>query len=357
MKADKFCRGTILGALVGDCYGFVYEDKPTVQPDVPIALLRATISAVDTKQLIYTDDTQLALAALRSLRRKRGFDPEDMAKEFAHDYFTDGAHRYYGGSIGSVFKSLEDDKFKHPFEFAAKQFNGTGSFGNGGGMRAAPLAIYSLKLPDTDFERLIVDVTRLTHTHPLAVYGALLIAFAVRSVWNAVSVDAENINPAQFLDNLIAKLANVRYDFIDSKQPAWKSAFEQYVTRFEAVKELLKRSEDPTVPEIVSCLGNDLKAINSIPTAIYVFLRSLKPISGIPLESIPLRCLVFAISLGGDTDTIGTMACALAGGYCGLSETEVNMEDSPIPARVLSRCERIDTVKELAQWLCDRCSD
>ncbi|TPP56344.1 Poly(ADP-ribose) glycohydrolase ARH3 [Fasciola gigantica] len=103
--------------------------------------------------------------------------------------------------------------------------------------------------------------------------------------------------------------------------------------------------------------GNDLKAINSIPTAIYVFLRSLKPISGIPFESIPLRCLVFAISLGGDTDTIGTMACALAGGYCGLSETEVNMEDSPIPARVLSRCERIDTVKELAQWLCDRCSD
>ncbi|TPP65903.1 putative adp-ribosylglycohydrolase [Fasciola gigantica] len=138
MKADKFCRGTILGALVGDCYGFVYEDKPTVQPDVPIALLRATISA--------------ALAALRSLRRERGFNPEDMAKEFAHDYFTDGAHRYYGGSIGSVFKSLEDDKFKHPFEFAAKQFNGTGSFGNGGGMRAAPLAIYSLKLPDTDFE-------------------------------------------------------------------------------------------------------------------------------------------------------------------------------------------------------------
>lgn len=35
-------------------------------------------------------------------------------------------------------------------------------------------------------------------------------------------------------------------------------------------------------PTIVS--GNDLRAINSIPTAIYVFLRSLRPINGIPFE-------------------------------------------------------------------------
>lgn len=94
MNVDRFCRGTIFGALIGDCYGFVYEDKTTVQPDVPIALLRDTISAGsclifirinwlldDKTQLIYTDDTQLAMSALRSLRRRGGFDAKDMAKE------------------------------------------------------------------------------------------------------------------------------------------------------------------------------------------------------------------------------------------------------------------------------------
>ncbi|KAA0196939.1 Poly(ADP-ribose) glycohydrolase ARH3 [Fasciolopsis buskii] len=357
MNVDRFCRGTIFGALIGDCYGFVYEDKTTVQPDVPIALLRDTISADDKTQLIYTDDTQLAMSALRSLRRRGGFDAEDMAKEFAHAYFTDGAHRYYGGSIGFIFKSLEHDKFKHPFDFAAKQFNGSGSFGNGGGMRAAPLAIYSLRLPESDFERLIVDITRLTHTHPLAVYGALLIAFAVRNLWNRVSVGNKDINAAKFLDDLLVRLADVRYEFVESEHPSWKSAFKQYAAKFETIKELLSRSKDPTVHEIVNCLGNDLRAINSIPTAIYVFLRSLRPINGIPFESIPLRCLVFGISLGGDTDTISTMACALAGGFTGIAESEIDTEDSPIPARVLSRCESIDTIKEYAQWLSNRCSD
>lgn len=38
-------------------------------------------------------------------------------------------------------------------------------------------------------------------------------------------------------------------------------------------------------------LGNDLKAINSVPTALYVFLRSLKPIDGIEFN---VRYLLFA---------------------------------------------------------------
>lgn len=71
---------------------------------------------------------------------------------------------------------------------------------------------------------------------------------------------------------------------------------------------------------------------------------------------MPLRCLVLAIGLGKDTDTIGTMACSLAGGYVGVPLDAVGggtaqLAESPIPETMLRRCERIDVVKDAIQWL------
>lgn len=41
--------------------------------------------------------------------------------------------------------------FVNPSSIAAAQFNGSGSYGNGGGMRVTPAAIYGLKLSTDDF--------------------------------------------------------------------------------------------------------------------------------------------------------------------------------------------------------------
>uniref|UniRef100_A0A183B1X4 Reverse transcriptase domain-containing protein n=1 Tax=Echinostoma caproni TaxID=27848 RepID=A0A183B1X4_9TREM len=255
-----------------------------------------------------------------------------------------------------------------------------------------PADVLGLQMSMEPF-RLIVDSTRLTHTHPLAIYGALLIAFAVRGVWHAVSVGRGTINPIEFLDGLLARLARVQYEFVKSTHPVWKSAFDQYAARFDIIKKFLTGPNDPSVEEIVRHLGPstiflwkaasfherqagfqlgrgiieqiftlrqvlDMRHTHRRPT-IAVFLDLKEAFDSVDREALLGSLLRKGIprNLGGDTDTIGTMACALAGGYAGLSEVEMNSDDSPIPNRILARCERIHIIKEFAQWLCDRCSN
>ncbi|CAH8480716.1 unnamed protein product [Schistosoma turkestanicum] len=341
----SFCRGVLIGGLMGDCYGFVYEGKPAVKFTIPVELLQNSIDGLDTKQLMYSDDTQMGLAILRSLRARNDFDAEHLAKEFTTDYFENGSHRCYGGSVGRIFSSLKEVNYKNPYTYAENIFNGTGSYGNGGAMRIAPAALYGLQYSEREFERLIIDVTRLTHTHPLAICGALLQAFAVQMIFS-LTRDHLQLDCLNFIDNLLARLEKTEY-FVNFKHPTWLKALDAYKKKLEIVKYLLANDKQPLVTDIVNQLGNDLKAINSVPTALYVFLRSLKPIDGIEFSSAPLRCIVLSIGLGGDTDTIGCMATALAGGYIGIP-VDVN---STVPRNIITRCEQYGELEEYASWL------
>ncbi|CAL8094237.1 unnamed protein product [Calicophoron daubneyi] len=348
MNIDDFCRGVVFGGLIGDCYGYLYEDKDPVEYDVITKLVNDSISG----ELIYTDDTQMALAVLRSLRAGNKLVPEDLAREFAHDYFTDGRHRYYGGTVPLLFEQMQSTRFHNPYKYAANLFGGTGSFGNGGAMRVSPAAIYGLNFDDLEFERLIVDITRLTHTHPLAIYGALLQAFAVKQVWEIVSTPDTCLDPNSFLDQLLDRLTRTQYKFINFNATHWHKAYDEYVGKFSHIKSLLA-SDDCTAEEVRTKLGTSLEAIQSVPCALYAFLRSLKPIKQIPFSSIPLRCLVYVIGLGGDTDSIGTMACSLAGGFVGVGADQSDPQ-CPIPDKLLSRCERLRIVKQHIGWLISR---
>jgi hypothetical protein len=56
------------------------------------------------------------------------------------------------------------------------------------------------------------------------------------------------------------------------------------VDSLHVLQELLGRSDQVTREEVVERLGNDVSAINSVPTAIYAFLRALQPIQGIEVS-------------------------------------------------------------------------
>ena len=59
---------------------------------------------------------------------------------------------------------------------------------------------------------------------------------------------------------------------------------------------------------MVSSLGNGIEAFRAVPAAIYAFLSH-------PLSFS--EAVRYAISLGGDTDTIASMTGALSGAYLG----------------------------------------
>ncbi|CAL8094245.1 unnamed protein product [Calicophoron daubneyi] len=287
----------------------------------------------------------MAMGILNSISRLNRFVPSDVIKEFTTAYFTDGDGRFYGRSVQALFQQWKDSGYDDPYRLAASQFGGSGSYANGGAMRISPASLYMLNQPDSDFVTFVIDVTRLTHTHPLAIYGALFQAMAVRQLWSVLTTEGQ-IDRTSFADLLVSKLGHIKHSEIDFNSSSCQEVFEKYKSKFECVNSLLQLDRDPPATEVVERLGNDLQALNSVPTAIYIFLRSLKPIPSIPFDSVLLRCLACAISLGGDTDTIGTMACSLAGGYAILSD-----EPDPLPATMVSRCEQRERIEEYARWL------
>lgn len=103
------------------------------------------------------------------------------------------------------------------------------------------------------------------------------------------------------------------------------------------MKKLLNKKFEPSNEEVVNTLGHSVNALYSVPTSIYCFLRNsqINDDTNNPFH----RCLEYSISLGGDTDTIASMACSLVGSLFG---------DKLIAENLARHCEDSDEIKHLA---------
>lgn len=69
------------------------------------------------------------------------------SSRFAKEY-GESPDRGYGTGVVHVLKKLSSSHLSDVYQPARDQFNGRGSFGNGGAMRAAPFALAFPKLAD-----------------------------------------------------------------------------------------------------------------------------------------------------------------------------------------------------------------
>ena len=79
----------------------------------------------------------------------------------------------YGRNVRQVFYKLKDQNFKDVWGPAIEQFEGAGSYGNGGAMRISPVSLYAYNNYKNMIE-IATQSTKLTHTHYLGINGALL---------------------------------------------------------------------------------------------------------------------------------------------------------------------------------------
>uniref|UniRef100_A0A6I8NW34 ADP-ribosylhydrolase ARH3 n=2 Tax=Ornithorhynchus anatinus TaxID=9258 RepID=A0A6I8NW34_ORNAN len=319
-------RGCLAGALLGDCMGAVYE----AQDSVSLTSLLRHVGSLEpepgaggsarTEALYYTDDTAMAKALVQSLLAKEAFDEVDMAKRFAEEYQKD-PDRGYGAAVVTVFKKLLSSKCRDVFEPARAQFNGKGSYGNGGAMRVAGISLAYANTEDIQkFARLSAQ---LTHSSSLGYNGAILQALAVH-------LALQGDQPRElFLRQLIRHMEEVESDE-RSVADARALGMEEfpYLSRLKKISEFLEQNS-VTKEDVVSELGNGIAAFESVPTAIYSFLRCMEPDPEIPAAYNALqRTLIYSISLGGDTDTIATMAGAIAGAYYGMEQVTESWQQS-----------------------------
>lgn len=267
--------GCLLGTACGDVLGAAVEGHPA--PGVIRDFL-------DTPRGFgrYTDDTQMTLALATSLVRCRGIDGRDCAAAYAAHYEAD---RGYGGGTHRVLRRLRagaDYRTTGRSEFAQ------GSFGNGGAMRIAPVGLLygagDLEL----LRRAVHEALRCTHEHPEAIDAAVVHACAVGRCLEA---------PRASLPAASTLLADLQ------------AAAETDVMRGQLRTLSRLVAEDAGDGTAARTLGTGIRAVEAVPAALWAVLRH-----GTNAE----EAIVRAVSLGGDTDTIGAMAGAVVGTLHGI---------------------------------------
>ena len=292
---SKF-TGALIGSAVGDALGAPVEGY---------SMKKVSSMYGDAWEMIsgrYTDDTEMMIGVAESLIENKGFNGEDMAHKFIQNY---NPRRGYGpGSKEALRRIREGESWK---EASGKLFGGKGSYGNGAAMRIAPVGIFYYDDADK-LREIAYKSSHITHSHELGKEGAALQAFSI-----ALAVRGRE------KEGMLLELKEVV-----------KS--EVYKEKIRKIELFLEKEAEADKKEVILELGNGQEAFNSVPTAIYSFLRA---------DSFK-DAVIYAVSLGGDTDTIGAMTGAISGAYYG---------EGAIPKEWEERLEEGKKGRSYIKWL------
>ncbi len=286
---DRF-RGAMLGTLAGDALGMPVEGWSRRRIRSRLGELREMLDA-RLGAGTYTDDTQMTAALAEALLEADDPARPDLdivARRFAARYDPE---RGYGGNSRKILSAIRDGE---PWLEAveARRLPG-GSYGDGAAMRAAPAALACYPDP-TATVRVADRQARVTgHDHPEGRFGARLqgagvLAGLVRGAAEPPPRPSELIETAS----------------------AGGSGEELVPDAFAERLEWIGNHPDTDTREAAERLGTSSRASRAVPATLWAFLSS-------PDDTE--EAVVTAVGMGGDTDTIGAMAGALAGARNGAS--------------------------------------
>ncbi len=290
---DKF-RGALLGVAIGDSLGAGLEGYYTISEPIPNELSPQ-----------YTDDTAMTIGVAESLIRCKCLNPDDICTQFIKNYERE-PWRGYALGPPRIFQMIKNG-YKCSDELDKLLFPG-GSYGNGSAMRSTPIGLYYFSCPPETIREKAYICSAITHSHSLAKEGSALIAYSV-----SLAVRDEI--------NLLEKL----FDF---------AQLEEYKKKIILIEQLIIEKHDRY--KISRALGNGVEAHNSVSSAIYSFIAC-----NTFEESVK-----YAVSLGGDTDTIGAMCGGIAGAKYGMSG---------IPSKWVKTVENKEYLIYLADKLLESC--
>jgi len=278
------------GLSVGDAFGECFFGNPR------IAEQRIRHREAPPPPWEYTDDTAMALSIVRCLKRRGRIEPDELANAFAQAYGRE-PHRGYGGMAHQILQEINRGT---SWRLAAgRAFEGQGSCGNGGAMRAAPLGAYFAENP----ERVIVEAkasAEVTHAHPDGQTGAIAVALA--TAW-MVRAEVQAGKPGTPLIEFVL----------------------EHLPRTLTYHQLRKAVAVPpdTVPEAAAAkLGNGSRVIASdtVPFCLWCAARHASSFED---------ALWTAVSVGGDIDT----NCAIIGGIVALGAGREGIPPAWLAAR------------------------
>lgn len=293
-------RGVLLGLACGDALGRPVEGWTAERIDREYGTLTEFVGdgVHGEPPGTVTDDTQLAVRLARSLVDRGGYDRADFVERLVEWY----ERRPFGigGTTSEALRRIGDGV--PPLE-AARRARAAKPAGrkatNGSVMRCAPIAVAYRDEPD-ELQRVSRDSSRVTHADPRCVHGCAALNLTIA---NALA------GAERPLERALAALSD------DAPAP---------------LREGLAPIPDAVDPAALEP-AND--AVETLRTACY---------HGLAADSLE-GAIVDAVAAGGDTDTIGAVAGAVAGARFGAAE---------LPDRWLATLEYRDELEGLADRLC-----
>jgi ADP-ribosyl-[dinitrogen reductase] hydrolase len=274
-----FGRDSIVGSIVGGAVGDVLG------------------GVSERGSLSLSDDTQLTLATCEAVIRSGAALPEEIAAAMLA-WFLAGRIRGIGSSTLKAMRDLAAGT-----HWALSGARGERAAGNGAAMRIAPVAFLLDPVAPADRTR-IRDIARITHHHDEAYIGALAVVVAIRAAAGGTVPE-----PAA----VIAALPDSR------------------------VRDNLERivgSAPGSLRAVAREIGTSGFVAETVPVAIAAAARMARE---------GFEAVLYELNeIGGDTDTIGSIAGQIAGAAVGASN---------VPAHLLANVAESQCVFDIAEQL------
>jgi ADP-ribosyl-[dinitrogen reductase] hydrolase len=278
-KADRF-RGSIIAGAVGDAFGSAFENVADEEDDRNHYPFGKPIRKAPSWKI--TDDTQLTLATCEAIVESGQVNAGVIAAKFAEYYRL----RKITGIGSSTLKALQELEAGGHWSQSGRR--GEYAAGNGAAMRIAPLAFFE----EIDRET-IRNVCNITHNNDEAYVGALCVVIAIQEAINGKWATTEDL-----LELLISQIPDTR---VRDRLIEFKN--------LEPDAKLLDFGK----------LGNSGFVAESVPLAIIAASK----VSELGFEQMFNEL----VEIGGDTDTICSIAGQIAGALKGLDQVPRTLVD------------------------------
>jgi ADP-ribosyl-[dinitrogen reductase] hydrolase len=275
MDVDN-ARGVLLGLACGDALGRPVEFATASEITTEYGRLNEMVGHGTWNQPAgtITDDTEQALCIARSLVEHQTFDPADVADRFV-EWYDSGPFDIGRMTMKSLSRLKHGDTWDEAGQHVWEQSREGQNAGNGSVMRCPPLAIpYA-----ADWDQLVKisrKSSQITHADPRCTEGCTIL----------------NLTVAGLLEDADTPLQDA-LDYVGADAP------DELVTALQPVA----RGDTPNT------LDTSGYVVHSLQTALH---------DGLIADSAE-DAIVTAVNRGGDTDTIGAIAGAVAGARFGSS--------------------------------------
>jgi poly(ADP-ribose) glycohydrolase ARH3 len=281
MNTNTHCfTEKLMGAMVGSAVGDAIGKITLIRMDD--ARLRAYVDLAG--YLAYTDDTAMAIGLAESLANNGKLIPQKIGEQLRYNYQREPWREYRYGPP-TVFSLVEKAGLSYPAA-AARLRGGAGLTDCGAATRIAPVATFFAQAPDL-YAQVALSAS-VTHTHPVAIDGAAVLAKAIALV--------------------MAQQPNTPF--------AWQTWMEELIAfsqthalqkQLRMTKQLFAAKLDPKFA--VDYLGCGSAVQESLPFAFYAFLWHPTTFE---------QCVLCAVTHGVERSELGAMAGAIAGAYHGI---------------------------------------